>query len=441
MPSPPNKEVPRYRFREPVPPRPVRRRNLAVPVMVAAILSAVLIFVLIRMFAPPDITIKVPFDVPMLKNNTFSLPTGAPRDKVILVMGVDLSYANGRKEATFNGVRTDTMMLARINGRRKTATVVSIPRDSKVYLPNGQVDKINAAHALGGAEFAVETVENAFGIPIDNFVVINLSGVKELVDTIGGIEVYIEKPMRYRDRTAGLSINFQPGMHKLNGEQAEGFLRFRHDQYGDIGRIRRQQQFVVAVTKKLKDPAILVKIPKLVEISQKYINTDLSFDEMIHLAATGKDLSSNKIRSATLPGRPGGTYVSYWVVDPIAAQQVLDRLILNTAPPPEEEISAKNPAKVGIYYDPAFGKQLPAFISSLEQGPFKVVCKSGQRRGSTQIIEHTERVTDAVTADLQKADSRLTNARLIFAPVGSTFENNTCGASEDYTVVIGGDGL
>ncbi|MGG2377430.1 LCP family protein, partial [Salmonella enterica] len=73
------------------------------------------------------------------------------------------------------------------------------------------MDKINAAHALGGPDLAVQTVQDSFGIPIDNFIIINFRGVREVVDALGGIDVYVEKPMHYTDRTARLFIYFEPG--------------------------------------------------------------------------------------------------------------------------------------------------------------------------------------------------------------------------------------
>jgi LCP family protein required for cell wall assembly len=428
---PPPKMLRRPPFRK----RP--RTPLIWVVVLSGILCALLLFIGIKLLSS-SIVIKDP-----IFHKEIVSWHGNPGQKVILMMGVDAPNRNQRRkdEDAFEGTRTDTMMLVRVNASKQRVAVVSIPRDSKVYLAgNRGIDKINAAHAIGGPELAVQTVQDSFGIPIDNFIVVNLRGVREMVDALGGIDVYVEKSMHYTDNTAKLYINFEPGLHHLNGKNAEAFLRFRHDQLGDIGRIRRQQQFIMALTKKLRDPSVVFRIPELVRIASQYVETDLSPNDLLTLAFFGKDLNMNSVRTATLPGHPGGVRVSYWVIDPTAAQMILDRLILDNPQPLGGSYNSTNgPVKVGVYYDPALVTRLPALVESLEKKNFNVVCKSSQRRSSTQIIEHTSRTTDDLTDGIRGIDRRLSNARLIFAPVGTTFENNACSVGEDYTLVLGAD--
>lgn len=422
--------------------KPVTRKRPRIPmlwlVITSGIVCALLIFVGIKLFSTPWVIRNPVSQEPMFSWH------GSPGQKVILVMGVDAPNKSiGRKnEDSFEGTRTDTMMLARVNADKKQVSLVSIPRDSKVYIAGSRgIDKINAAHAIGGPELAVQTVQDSFGIPIDNFIVINLRGVRDLVDALGGIDVYVEKRMHYTDRTAGLYIDFQPGPQHMNGKQAEAFLRFRHDHLGDIGRIRRQQQFIAAVTKKLREPGVVFKIPNIVKLADQYVETDLNTNDLLTLAFFGKDLNMNSLRTATLPGHPGGVRVSYWVIDPEPAQMILDRLILdNPKPQFGDREQSDQPLKVGLYYDPSLANAIPELVKSIEaKNNFQVVCKDARRRSSTQIIEHTGRVTDSLTDTLRGANAMLGNARLIFAPVGTTFENNACSVGEDYTLILGAD--
>jgi LCP family protein required for cell wall assembly len=424
---------------------PIRRRSripfIWAAVLLSGIICALLIFIGIKLWSS-SIVIKDP-----IFHRELVSWHGNPGQKVILLMGVDAPNKNFRRgnndEDAFSGTRTDTMMLVRVNAAKQRVAMVSIPRDSKVYIAgNRGIDKINAAHALGGPELSVQTVQDSFGIPIDNFIVVNLRGVRALVDALGGIDVFVEKPMHYTDNTAKLFINFEPGTHHMDGIHAEGFLRFRHDQLGDIGRIRRQQQFIMALTKKLREPTVVFKIPELVKVASQYIETDLSTNDLLTLAFFGKDLKMNSVRTATLPGHPGGIKVSYWIIDPNSAQMILDRLVLDNPPTSNGynigQVSNK-PLKVGIFYDPAMARQLPALEKNLQNQNFRVTCRSSQRRSSTQIIEHTSRVTDDMTDAIRGSDGHLSNARLIFAPVGTTFENNACSAGEDYTLILGAD--
>jgi LCP family protein required for cell wall assembly len=408
-------------------------------ILVSAFLSVAIILVVTMLITPANIHIPVPGNNG--KEITFQMNVRPPGEKVILMMGVDLNY-NGKDRYNPEGTRTDTMMLIRLNSEKKTVSIVSIPRDSKVYLAeNKGVDKVNAAHALGGPELAVQTVQDSFGIPIDNYMVVNFQGVHEVVDALGGVDVYVEKAMHYRDRTAKLNIDFEPGLHHLDGKGAEEFLRFRHDALADIGRIRRQQQFISALTKRMKDPLILTRIPALITLGYKYIQTDIPTDDMLKMAYFMKDINMDNVRVATLPGHPSGGSISYWIIDPEPAQKVLDRLILdnafsNTNPTPGE----KTPMKVGILYSAQLKDLLPSIVSSLEQqGGFTVSCQSTQSHLTTQIVEHSQRVSDQQTQNLRSSYRGLGNARLIFAPVGTTFENNSCSASEDYTVMLGDD--
>ena len=243
-------------------------------------------------------------------------------------MGVDMP-PKGSAEA-YKQVRTDTMMLVKLDPQSQKVNVISIPRDSKVYIAGNQgVNKINAALPLGGPDTAVTTVQQTLGVDVNNYLIINLRGVHEVVDAVGGIDIYVEKPMHYHDHTAHLNIDFQPGEHHLDGQQAEEYLRFRHDAYGDIGRIRRQQLFIAAFTAKLKDPSIILKLKPLIDASNKYVETNLSTQDLLSMALFAKGLNKSNYQTATLPGHPSSSSaVSYWIIDSKPAEDMVNRMIV-----------------------------------------------------------------------------------------------------------------
>lgn len=198
----------------------------------------------------------------------FNLPFGLRRQNILL-LGVD---SNGADSDLWVGTRTDTMILLNIDPKTKTVNAISIPRDSKVYLPKGMgVQKINAAHAIGGVEMTVKTVEDTLGVHIDKYVMFHDDAVRAIVGALGGVDIYVEKNMRYNDNAGNLHINFQKGNHHLTEKDAVEYLRFRHDALGDIGRTQRQQWFLRGLLADLKKPETIAKLPKVISVAHKYV--------------------------------------------------------------------------------------------------------------------------------------------------------------------------
>jgi polyisoprenyl-teichoic acid--peptidoglycan teichoic acid transferase len=413
--------------------RPLSGKRMAMATIISGVMTALLFLLITTVWFPIHIQIPIPGS-----KSGFTISTGFSQEKVILVMGIDTNYQSTDKEHDHQGTRSDTMMLVRLRPRENTLSLLSIPRDSRVFVGGTQrVDKINAAHAEGGPALAVQTVEQTLGVPVDHFVVVNFSGVRDLVDALGGVDVYVEKPMHYEDHTAKLFIHFDAGPAHLDGKQAEAFLRFRHDALADIGRIKRQQQFITAVSNKLKNPLMLANLPRLVQLGVQYVKTDMSFDELTKLAFYLKGVDMKNIRSATLPGHPRTLHgVSYWCIDKQQAEMTLDRVVL------DQELvlnDPTNPIKVGILYANQQQVQYQRLKERLEEKGYRVVCHAVQNKSSTQLLEQTDRATTRETRRLRLIDPVLEQARLMFAPPGSTYAAGQCGGGEDYTVVIGPD--
>ncbi|WP_327111358.1 LCP family protein [Nocardia sp. NBC_01730] len=148
--------------------------------------------------------------------------------------------------------RTDTIMLVHVSESGKT-TLVSLPRDSYVSIPGQGKDKLNAAFALGGPALLVQTVEIATGVRVDHYAQIGFGGFASVVDTLGGIDVCVPKPID--DPLAG--IDLQAGCQRLNGPQALGFVRSRATALADLDRMNNQRIFMAALLKKATSGATL----------------------------------------------------------------------------------------------------------------------------------------------------------------------------------------
>jgi len=246
----------------------------------------------------------------------------------ILVMGIDLvPDAPPDSSAGLNG-RSDTMLLLRLDPRNHSVTMLSIPRDTRVNNPFLSIDKINQANVDGGAALAAEIVKDTLdGVEIDRYVRVTTEAFRQLVDLVGGVEVYVPQKMQYVDETQHLKIDLQPGLQTLNGEQAEQFARFRHDQKGDIGRVQRQQLLIKALRQHLINASILPQLPQMMKVIQKYVDTNVSWEEMLSLANFSLQLDKSDIKMVMLPGRFSQPReygpLSYWVMDEAARDRVM----------------------------------------------------------------------------------------------------------------------
>ncbi len=237
----------------------------------------------------------------------------------ILVLGIDREP----KAPPFHG-RSDTMVLVRLDPQTGRMRGLSIPRDTQTWIAGYGTVKINAANVYGGSRLAAQTVRETLGnVRIDRVVRLDTEAFMTLVDAVGGVKVTVLKPMRYRDRTQNLDIDLQPGLQILNGRQAEGFARFRNDEEGDIGRIRRQQTLLRALKAKVQSVPWW-RWPDLLAAVQPHLDTDLTAAELTALLAFL--LEAQDIPLESLGGRPSTDYefqASYWLTDEAAIQRAI----------------------------------------------------------------------------------------------------------------------
>jgi polyisoprenyl-teichoic acid--peptidoglycan teichoic acid transferase len=245
-----------------------------------------------------------------------------------LVVGVD----NGTGDETDKNDprRTDTMMVVHYNYKDKKYDVVSIPRDTKVEI-YGKDHKINAAHAIGEIPLAVETVEELLNIDIDHYVKVDTAAFREFIDALGGIEVIVDRNMYYDDASQNLHINLKKSdqPQKLNGSQAEGFVRWRQNNDGtgyfdgDLGRIKHMQQFFGTVIDKVQSPTIITKIPSILSIFPKHIETNLNASDIMKYALNLTKTGKSNINYHMLPGTDGyENGVSYYFYDDKQSKQL-----------------------------------------------------------------------------------------------------------------------
>lgn len=215
----------------------------------------------------------------------------------ILILGSDKRYNENGDTG-----RSDTLMIMRVDYKKKRVYLISIPRDCRVRIPGLGSDKINAAYAYGGPRLSIQTVELLTGLEINHYVQIDFRGFKKMVDALGGVDVEVKETINNRSR--GYSMYIPKGKHRMNGALALNYVRYRHGD-NDFKRAERQQNFLSALTNNVLRWNSVWKIPRLINILAKNIETDLSMNEMSKLAGFLRGVKENDIESVTIPGRSG----------------------------------------------------------------------------------------------------------------------------------------
>lgn len=250
----------------------------------------------------------------------------------VLLMGKDEDRNNHGQVLHTRG-RTDCMMLAHINFKDNTVQILSIPRDTLVRIPGyRRKQRVSYAHAFGGPDLALKTIDNFLGVMPDYYLLVNYGAFERAIDNIGGLSVDIDKKLDYDDNWGNLHIHLNPGRQTLNGVQAMGFVRYRKSNDGggdsDFIRISRQQQLLSALRDKFCSPKVIMKVPGVVDTIRDNMESNLSTPQMICLARFVKSVPSGSgIRMQTLPALDGGGV--YVRADLDATRELVQRIFFN----------------------------------------------------------------------------------------------------------------
>lgn len=259
--------------------------------------------------------------------------------------GLSVPEAKGRVNILLLGVdkdgsRTDTIMLASLDNDNKKLSVISIPRDTRVKY-NGSYDKIT--HLYGRDKSAtIQAVKDITGLDIHYYAVINYQGFRDVIDALGG--VYVDVPnvpnkwsngrrgMYYDDPAQDLYIALPEGRQLLNGEQCEHFVRFRYGYANaDIDRIKNQQYFLTELFEQKMQPKYLLKANELLKIVDESVKSNYTLPTMASQLLTLKSMSSEDIKTMSLPGAGKMIgIVSYFVYDPVEAQNLIEDYFLTS---------------------------------------------------------------------------------------------------------------
>ena len=247
-----------------------------------------------------------------------SLGRGAPRGALGHLQrqlnSLPLQFGLGQRRVLVLGsdvVSGSTDVMAAVQVENGITRVIQVPRDTYMETDEHGVLKANALYGVIGPTAVKQEVSTLLGVPIEKHLKVNLAAVTKVADALGGVEVDVPKRMFYQDNAQGLYIDLYPGLQVLKGEKLEGFLRFRHDEAGDLGRMDRQRVVINQVFRKLAQPATLAQLPALLKIAGEDIHTDLSPLELTQLMSA---MAHTKLSTERLEGREyWENELSYWM--------------------------------------------------------------------------------------------------------------------------------
>ncbi|WP_081289106.1 LCP family protein [Staphylococcus equorum] len=236
-------------------------------------------------------------DKSSLRDKDVNLDHGDPF--TVALFGVD---SDAKRDAEGGGQRSDTVMVLSINPQKKTTEIVSIPRDTQAEIVGkGTTEKINHAYAYGGPDMAVKSVENLLNVPIDHYATIDMDGMQDMIDTVGGINVTSNASFSYD------GYQFSEGVQShMDGKEAMAFIRSRKEEGagGDFGRQERQQLVIQGLANKLTSISSITHFNSLMNHVEDNVKTDLTVGELNKIRSNYND-ANEQVNRHQLDGQGG----------------------------------------------------------------------------------------------------------------------------------------
>ncbi len=359
---------------------------------------------------------------------------------------------------------TDTIMVAKYSPSTGNAALLSIPRDSFVGSnPNTATasDKINSKYQIS-PQRTIDAVNELTGLNLKYYITVDTKALRDLVDAIGGVYFDVPIKMDYDDSSQDLYIHLEPGYQLLDGQKAEWLVRFRHNnngtsysyEYGDndLGRMRTQREFLMAVAKQTLKLENITKVNDILNVIEQEVETNIDFDTMMEYAPALLNINADNIQTNMLPGTPQYCNgVAVYLVDKDEAKDVVNELFLtslNTSTNDQEntisnevaneiqtgntnktlsEINTQKEFKIEILNGTGSQTKLNQAIDQLEAQGYEVA-----KKGNTNITSSTT-IINRTNNSKQDEDS-------IIALLGTgdaiTGEDN---AKVDFTIILGRD--
>ncbi len=348
---------------------------------------------------------------------------------------------------------TDTIIVVKYSPKTQQASMLSVPRDSFVGTDVNSAtpfDKINARYSISPQK-TIDAVNKLTGLNLKYYITIDTVALRELVDVIGGVYFDVPIKMDYDDGAQDLYIHLEPGYQLLNGEQAEGVVRFRHnnngtsysDDYGnnDLGRMKTQREFIKTVISQTMKASNITKINEFVDIAKERLETNLSWDVIKKYIPALVNFNIENLRSDALPGAPAYyNGVSIFLVNTTKAKETVNELFLMTPEELEGEgntvsneivtpevTKPKSQIKIEILNGTGSSGKLTTAVTQLQNLGYKITSK-----GTTNVTKTT------LIIDRNNNSTEDRNAIKSLLCTG-TIQTGLSSENVDFTIILGQD--
>ena len=351
---------------------------------------------------------------------------------------------------------TDTIMIVKYSPKTQSAAMLSVPRDSFVGTNKDKAtafDKINAKYQLN-PQNTIDAVNKLTGLNLKYYVTIDTKALRDLVDAIGGVYFDVPIDMDYDDSSQDLEIHLEKGYQLLNGTQAEGVVRFRHNnngtsysyEYGDndLGRMKTQRAFIQAVISQTMKASNITKINEILKIANEEVETNMSWNDIKDYIAALMKFDTSNLKTDALPGTAQYcNNLSFFIVNEAQSKEKVQELFFE-----EQNTAESNETQNEINNDVAIEEKKAPKNSEVE---LQVINGTGNaskfNNAITQLKNQGYKITKKGTTNLtpktliinrKNVSSSITSAikALLCTGVEKMGEDN---ASVDYTIIIGCD--
>ncbi|HFH9838699.1 TPA: LCP family protein [Streptococcus suis] len=327
----------------------------------------------------------------------------------ILLMGVDMDQAT--RGGGWEGGRSDSMILVTVNPKTKETTMMSLTRDIMVEIAaangesTGSIEKLNHSYSYGQAPMAIATIEKMMDIDIERYIEINMDGLVELVDAVGGIEVNntLGFPISIEAQEPAYTSVVPPGKHLVNGDQALVYARMRYDDpEGDIGRQRRQREVITAIVKKLLQLDGFTQYKKIINAISNNMRTDIEISAATIPTLLGYRDSIAKLNSYQLRGLDEIVNELYYQLPP--SQHLLDmQNVLKKSIGLEAGVDLTTNVKV---YERQMGWPSPINVYNAFTGQLELAATPGVEAIDIEAITGTSASDTSGTSNTQTSDNQ-----------------------------------